>query len=389
MILCFLMAVLGLYISSYQAILTDLMNELSLSQTFSGLLVSLHFIGSLLSPVLFGKVADKMGKRKAVLLSSGVFLVSVISMALIKNIVGMALSILIGGGSFSVIETLVSSMLCTKAEDSQKMMNLSQMMFCAGCVAGSLVSRRILLAFQDTKFVYAVLSCLALVQFLLSLFIDRTEIVCKPSGKTQSDDRLLGNPAFVLIALIILLYVGVEEGCAFWISGYIETVGESSWLKAFCLGFFWLGMGIGRWVANRKKAVSIFRIICDMTISFVALTAILFGHIKNKILLTLLFELIGYGFAALWPVLFAEAVVLNQGSSVSAGFLMSISALGGGLIPFLMGVVAGDRQHIKTAFIVILLLIAVILILLIFLSFFLPQQKKQKEILSGPKNDSM
>lgn len=72
-IICYIsMCLLGIYLSVYQNAINSIAVSYSINSTAIGFIISLHFLGSLTAPVVFGEISDRIGKKAVVVISYGI-----------------------------------------------------------------------------------------------------------------------------------------------------------------------------------------------------------------------------------------------------------------------------------------------------------------------------
>ncbi len=72
LLLCFLIGWLGVYASLLSTVSNRFALQFAMPETDAGLFISAHAIGMLISVLLSGSLADSMGKRRIVLISTAV-----------------------------------------------------------------------------------------------------------------------------------------------------------------------------------------------------------------------------------------------------------------------------------------------------------------------------
>jgi fucose permease len=176
---------------------------------------------------------------------------------------------------------------------------------------------------------------------------------------------LLKSRLYLLLMGAIFLYVGVEEGTAFWITSYVATIPAITIPAYLFLSAFWFGMGAGRLLSSRIRTDLLLWSAAGMAIASISLGYLSIGN-ESWILLVGLF-MSGFGLAPVWPVLMMEATIQHPDSPHTAGGgMMSLAAAGGMAVPLLMGRLAtGNGMTTSLRLLPLLLLAAIALMFLI------------------------
>ncbi|HBP38353.1 MAG TPA: hypothetical protein DD640_06375, partial [Clostridiales bacterium] len=301
----FALTLLGLYLSVYQSVIDDIAADYQLSPAGKGLMISFHFLGAFLLPLILGEAGDRLGTRPvlrlAFLLMIGGLVLIIVSHAPYLFLIG---TLLVGGG-FAVIEGMLSGLLAiANPERVNSVMNLSQMYFCLGAVGGPFMAYGLKWIGAGWQVNYG----LILILLILSLILFNRLIL--PAYRTAPLKglylkRILKDPVFILLLLAIFIYVGIEEGTAFWVSSYIQETMTSSVPGLFFISVYWLGMACGRWVFQYLRQSYHRWLLVGLTGAAIFMCFFLMTHQITWILIFLF--LVGAGFAPSWPVLIMTA----------------------------------------------------------------------------------
>ncbi|HHW47274.1 MAG TPA: MFS transporter [Clostridiaceae bacterium] len=363
--ICYItMCLLGIYISVYQNHLNTISSEYSVSSTIMGTIVALHFAGSIITPTISGEIGDRVGKKLVVVIAFVVFIVGLALIFFFENILLLAAGIFLIGCGFSTIEGMLSGVLTdNNREHRSRVIDISQLFFCVGAIAGPLLAVLFSEIFVEWKSIFLFL--LGMFLLVMVLFIStKVEGAVEPGEKSSGliTVKLFKSKLFIIFCISIFLYVGVEEGVAFWTTTYFETVFEAKQLGSYALSAYWGAMVVGRYLASRfEKKRSLFTfwgLVISVAFSIAALV------IKNPVVNFACFIAVGFGFSVIWPFIVASAAEkYPEYTGTAIGILMTSSAGGGLLFPFIMGAITGVSS-IPAAFGVIPAATMIIFILL-------------------------
>ncbi|MHB1484057.1 MAG: MFS transporter [Saccharofermentanales bacterium] len=388
----FCMFVLGFYLSSYQAVFKLITNSYNFDSITGGTLIAAHFAGSLAMPLVFGEIADRIGKRKILIFSSIAFIVFLAAIFLSSDKIILFISIFLIGGFFIVIEGIGASVISLyNPLNIKSVMNFTQTFFCVGCVAGPLIAGFTLRYFENWRSVY--LLNIVLILILMVLFFnledDTKKIKSVDAGQSgnagQSGDAggigtktqiinkkipftaiLMRNTFILLSTVIMLLYVGIEEGFAFWMISYIEKGRSVSNLPIYALSAYWLFMGIGRFMASIIKKRHNAFLFSGMVVSMISVACIFIFTGAGDISLIMMYALTGFGLSSIWPLLVADTIgMYPEYSATASGILMTSGSAGAVLIPLIMGVIAqgaGMRYSFVSIFFMMIMMFALFIL---------------------------
>lgn len=362
----FTMVLLGLYLAGYQNAVDSITKEYSISSAIMGAIIALHFIGSITSPVVFGEISDRKG-TKIVTLTAFVFLIiGLLAVSLIKNIYILALGIFLIGCGFSVIEGTLSTVLSNNNPGhTVKVINMSQMFFCIGAVLSPIFTLFIMKRFGSWKYVFIILTFLFFFMAVIFFRFDLDKSRNKQTKNIECENKihsfvLLKQKSFILLCLAMFIYVGVEEGIAFWMTTFFGHTYNSTLWGSYALSAYWAGMVLGRFFAALlpEKGITFLKIGTILTCFSILLVLLT----ENKVLGFVSFALVGLGFSVTWPMIVSiTSEKFHNFRGTAIGIMMSLGALGGTVFPFLIGIF-DNFGKIRIAFWIIPILVIMLLI---------------------------
>ena len=346
------MGLIGLFLSGYQNIIGIIAAEYSLSDSITGILIALYFIGSITAPLVFGAISDRKGNKIVIIVALCIVMTGLLTISLLRGVIFIAVGIFMIGSGAIVIEGTLSTLLSSvNPKEVIKAINISQVFFVLGATIGPLFTMFIINRFGNWKYVFMLfigLYFLITIAFTSFSFGGTVEAEVERENKGLSY-KLLRNRNLLILSISMLVYVGIEGGLAFWMTTFFNIAYKSQVWGAYALSGYWMGMMIGRAIGasvpNRK--VSTF-LRAGLFLTLVSVTSALV--INNAIFGFVCFIIAGFGFATAWPVMVSittEEFQENKGTAM--GILMTSGAVGGSFVPFLIGTV-GDYISIKGAF---------------------------------------
>lgn len=161
--------------------------------------------------------------------------------------------------------------------------------------------------------------------------------------------------AFWVLALLFLLYVGVENGFGQWMASYAKSLGTLTLAMALAApSFFYASLTLGRWIAP-----ILLRTIDDLTLvqagtllACAGMAGLIFSRGLPGVLATACAA--GLGLSSVYPI--TISLLSRQFGSANIGSVMfTLSNIGGGLLPWIVGL-SSDRFGTLKAGIVVPLL---------------------------------
>lgn len=348
-VICFaVLAFLGIYIAVFQRFLDEIAIDLSLTKVTMGLIVTTHFIGFFIGPLFAGEISDKYGRKIVIIGAMMTFLIGAMFIFLSIDLYFVIIGAFLVGAGFGTLEGSVTTLLTdSDPKDSNRIIGISQIFFGAGAAVGPFIAVAFILFFHRWKYFY-ILSIILLILFIIAFkkypFQDY-KLAEKINGIITV--KLLRKKVFVLLFISVAMYVGVEEGVAFWITSYVKQGYVSGYYPSLILSVFWGSMILGRYIVSRFLNKLNELIIFSSVISLGFLLAILF--INNTIVNIITFFGLGFALSGIWPMIMALArMYYSKYSGTALGIMMSGCALGGVLIPLVMGYI-GDTISMEYA----------------------------------------
>lgn len=369
-IICYIsIGLLGIYISIYQSVINYISQYYEINTALVGVMIAMHFLGSLTAPIIFGEISDRLGKKPVVILSFCILLTGLLAVYLFDSIYLIAAGIFFIGCSFAVIEgTLTGVLSDVNANQSGKVITISQMFFSIGAVVGpmaSLLLIKISGRWKSAFLLMIVLFGITLVYFIRMQF--GKGLSARGEGQVSNERiqfisiKLIKDKIFIYLFAAMFIYVGIEEGVAFWVNAYFKDMLDENLLGTYALSGYWASMILGRYLAGRFYTKRNFFLRGGLLLSLILIAVAL--SFRSITLSLICFIGAGLGFSAVWPAIMSQtADRYPEYTGTAMGMMMTAGAGGGMAIPFILGAIASVTS-IGFAFWMIPFLIIVIFIL--------------------------
>jgi fucose permease len=353
---------LGIYLAMLQRILDEIALEFSVNKVLMGTLVMAHFLGFFLGPLIAGELSDRYGRKRVIIFAFLSFCVGLILILLSEAFEFVFIGLFFAGIGFGILEGTISALITDmKQNDVNKTMNISQMFLAIGTVVGPFLAMLVVSLSGRWKPLFMISFLISLLFMFIFIKTDYPDYKVTETLQGTITKKLLKNKHFLILCISMIMYVGVEEGLAFWITTYIKQHSIPDYYPTVALSLFWASMIPGRYLASRFKMRLNALIAMGSGMSGVFLIA---GLLSNNYLLTILFFfLIGFGLSGIFPIIMAIVKMKFQKYAGTAfGLIMSCCAIGGVTVPLIMGYI-GEFFSLKIAlsFCLIPLLIIIII----------------------------
>lgn len=342
-------------------------NDFELSDTMANLMPAMVFFWFFIFSVPTGMLMNKIGRRKTVLLSLVVTLLSLLIPMINYSFPTMliAFSFLgIGNTLMQVsLNPLVSNIV--SGERLASSLTFGQFVKAIASFTAPIIAAWALIKFGDWKLLFLIFAAVAVIAAIWLFF---TKIEEKPVEGKQSTFAecfaLLGDKTILLLFLGIMAHVGTDVGVNTTAPKLlIERLGmplsEAGYATSVYFLFRTIGSFSGAFILARFSSKSFFWISILMMLA--AVVALYFSYSAMAIYVCI--ALIGFGNSNVFSIMFSQALQhLPQRSNEISG-LMIMGLAGGAVFPLLMGILSDAVGSQIGAVIVLTFLVAYFLLL--------------------------
>lgn len=361
-----IMAVFAMVLTIISPLVPEIARSFSLNLTQSGIIFTANFVGFVIFILGGGVLADRIGKKPVLIFSLIGFSLGLSMFPLAPNFETACFVMALIGGCGGILESQLGAVITAlNPENTGFYMNLSQVFFGFGAIAGPFLAAAAIARGYSWQFCYSILAGLSWL-LTLSLFpaqftaLHDTDKICWKGFK-----GLILDPRFLLICFCMFLYTGSEVGGWGWLSTFLKTdLGFSATQSSLAVGLFWAAMTLGRIgcgpfiLRYSSRTIVIILAFCSALVT--ALSGFTAGNWSWPVIF-----LMGLAYSSIWPLLVAfggEQYPVYSGTVFA--LLVGTGGLGGAVIPYLIGIV-GQNAGIRPAMMspaVCFLLVALILI---------------------------
>jgi fucose permease len=337
--------ILGVELGGQQISLLYIANEFDLSHSGMGAIVTVQFLAIVMMPAIFGGICDKVGKKKAILAAVTALALGCALSAAAGSLLLLLVGMFVIGAGYSLCDSFMMAALADNNPSKfSQHANLAQCAFCVGSVLSPIAIDSLIQAggiSHRISFVIAACCLMAIAPFLLFAKFSTSAMADQKRGEPlwRGAFSVLKNKVFVVMLVTLFFYVGVEAGFIYFVNSLFTVRLAAPLLGAYAISAFWMMMALSRLVFGIVKT-DVKRVV----VLSMAMTAAVFAAMSLSDLPALSLILCGIAGGAMgptWPMLVSAVVEKNIGQSgVTVGVLLSGGALGGVVIPPVMGVAA-------------------------------------------------
>jgi len=327
----------GFEAAGYQTSLGNIGKEYALNGTGMGILASVQLAAGLISPLVFGPLADRIGKRKVLLIFFSAEFAAGISLLLCTEYRTFAAGIFLLGLSVSTIQYVsVAALAELYPVSGKRKIGWITGFYSLGAVAAPLVCGGYLERGQSWRLLFAILSVTALAEGVTALVLDFSPR--EPARKVDSTDAAAGEwmlPGILLLCAVMFVYVGYENGFAFFLNPYLTNVMQADHAYA-ALSLFWLAMIPSRILCGYLSRWN--RRILFVAVLGAAATSFAFIHAGKAPAAIALCLPLGFFCGAIYPSVLTRSLDFAGGRTATAtGMITAAAGFGGALITGLTG----------------------------------------------------
>ena len=319
--------------------------DLQLTDSVANVFPSLVFFWFLIFSVPTGILMNKIGRKKTVLLSLIVTLVSLVLPVLGENFGIMLVSFSLLGIGNALMQTSLNPLISTVIKGGHLASTLTFGQFVKAIASflapylamwGAMgVLPTMGLGWRALFVIYLVMGIFA------TLLLAGTPIEEEPVGQASSVTsclRLLGKPVVLLSFIGIMCHVGIDVGTNTTAPKILmERLGYTLNEAAFATSLYFIFRTVGCLTGSlflRLLRTRIFFIISAVMMAL-SMAGLFFGH--SQIVLYTAIALVGYGNSNVFSMIFSQALTDMPGQKNEVSGLMIMGLFGGTVFPLLMG----------------------------------------------------
>lgn len=362
----------GMLALSIGSLLPFIKEARGLDYAFSGLIVSLHSVGNLISSFAAGTLPIFLGRKKTILIFNSFFALAFVLIIFGKSPLTLAIAFLITGLARGASSNFNNAVINSLAPGKAWIINGLHAMFAIGAFSFPII----LSVVTRTNTNNWILVCyfmlaMGIMNFILYAIDPIEDKVVKKTNNSKSGVdtgfSFFKEPLFWLCTLTLFFYLCVEQGVIGWLVTYFKDSGLlSSSAAQITPSIQWVMILLGRLTAavlSTKMEKS--KLLRLMGFGFVAFFfVLLFSRTTPLIMLGIM----GFGFSmsGIYATTISFSGKLIEKYTMAWSFLLTLASMGSILMPTVIGAIA-DNAGIQTGMssLVVVILIDICMILLL------------------------
>jgi MFS transporter, FHS family, glucose/mannose:H+ symporter len=328
----------------------------SLNYSQAGALFTVQYLVSTVAVALSGVLVTRWGFRFA--MKAGL-LVTAAGAALLlagSKLLGIVCVGAIGGGLGLAVPA--ANLLVAEANPSRRSAALNVLNFCwsAGAVASPFLVAAAVKSRQLPVVFAAVAACLLFAAVGIAVLPSSTVEPHAPANRDGHNVPRIQwrQRALLSLAALFFVYVGTENGFGGWIASYSKGLGSLSPAVAIMTpSFFYAALMLGRWIAPLLLRVfdEIRLVQTGLVLACGGMSILLVSRALPGILTSAC--LTGLGLSSVYPITISLLSREFGPAASRAGSLMfTLSNLGGGILPWLVGASSTEFGTLKAGLVI-------------------------------------
>ncbi|MFL6603668.1 MAG: MFS transporter [Steroidobacteraceae bacterium] len=337
------------------SVIPRVIDEFKLSMKAAGAFHYVPMAAIATGAILFGFLADSLGRKGTILLGLAAYGASSLLFAFGTRFAFFVGLLAMSGVGVSIFKTGALALVGDIARSTTQhtsLMNLIEGFFGVGAIIGPTIVAVLVTMGFSWKWLYVIAAAVC-----ASLIVIASCVRYPKGGRTSAEPvglrrtlRMIRNPYALGFSLLVMLYVAVEVAVYVWMPTYLkEYRGSPAWLPAYALTVFFVLRAVGRflsaWMLKRYSWTML------LALSGVAIFTCFVGSlIGGTGLGVFLLPLSGLFMSTIYPTLNSKGISCFTRSEhgAVAGVILFFTALAAALGPLAMAAVSdayGDAKY--------------------------------------------
>ena len=343
---------------SVGTIIPEVIKEFHLSMSAAGAFHYAPMIAIALAAIFLGYLADKLGRKKTIILGLVLFALNSYLFAVGNSFLCFLMLLVISGAAIGIFKTgalaLVGDISVSTSEHTSTM-NTVEGFFGVGAIIGPAIVAKLLASGFSWKWLYVIAGTICMLLIATALLVTYPKTV-KSVDKPIDFKRTLGmmkNPYALGFSLGIFLYVAAECAIYVWMPTLFEGYsGSFTFLAAYATSIFFVlraaGRFLGAWILARYNWASV------MALFSLAILICFAGAIAGGLAYAIwLLPLSGLFMSMIYPTLNSKGISCfpKTEHGAVAGVILFFTCTAAAVGPLAMGAVSDAFRHPKYGFV--------------------------------------
>jgi len=339
-------------------IIPEIINDFRLSLTQAGAFHYATMASIALSGMLLGFIADRIGRKRTILLGLALFGVACFMFAIGDDFMFFLALLTVSGAAIGIFKTGALALIgdiSTSTREHTSTMNTVEGFFGVGAILGPAIVSALLTAGLSWKYLYLIAGSACAVLMLMAAFVRYPETVIstdEPASLRRSF-KMVRNPYALYFSMAIALYVAAEVAIYVWMPTYLKSYdGSFAWLATYALTVFFVlragGRFLGVWVLDRFSWTAVMAVFSGLIFACYV-GSIVFGVDAAIFLL----PLSGLFMSMIYPTLNSKGISCfpKAEHGTIAGVILFFTAVAAAVGPLLMGAVGDYFGDVRYGFV--------------------------------------
>lgn len=340
---CLIILTIGLVTASIGPMLPDIAKNNQTTVLAAGSILTALFMGGLLAQVVVGPISDRTGQVQIMVFGTSLVSAAAIGISFSHSLfLTLSLAFLAGIGHGSLI--LCTNVLVARvfADRSAYALSLSNLFYGIGAFLGPAFIGFFLSRVNSGIPVLWIIALLMLVESLLIFQVRSIEkLIPKPEEKNISGAApIYRSPLLWLFGVLVLLYVGMENGLGSWIPVYFNQTTTLTYETATLVASgFWISLTFGRlasaFLSRWLNSSQILGFTLTGSLAGLVLLGLTRGYSTASMLSVVM---CGFFFGAVFPsIISIVTTTFAHGPGRAVSVITAIGSVGGMTLPWLQG----------------------------------------------------
>lgn len=339
----------------------------SLNYAQAGALFNAQYLASTFAVALSGVLVARWGYRFA--MKSGLLLAAAGVALLLSGSKALGIACIAANGAGLGISVPAANLLAAEVNPGRRSGVLNVLNFCWSAGAVSCPFLVAMAAKRQHLTLFLALVAGFMTAVVVGIAAMPSSVVEPVVAKNTTGRKSLGidwkHRALVPLGVLFLIYVGTENGFGLWLASYAKSLGSlTPTMSLMTPSFFYAALTLGRWLAPfaLRRIDEVRWAQAGLAVSCVGMSGLIISHGLPGVSVSTC--LAGLGISSVYPITIALLSREFGASASRVGSLMfTLSNVGGGVLPWLVGVSSNRFGTLKAGLAVPLIGSAAMLLL--------------------------
>ncbi len=354
---CLMFMMFAMTTDAVGSVIPTLIKEFNLSITAAGAFHYVPMAAIALGALLFGFLADSVGRKRTILIGFVLYGLSLVLFAFgsaFSYFVMLLAASNIGTSIFKTGALALIGDITKSTREHSSLMNMLEGFFAIGAIIGPAIVATLLSESLSWRWLYVIAAgmCGLLIILTLSIRFPEARRSTEQPTDLKHTMRIMKDPYAMAFSVMVMLYVGVETAVYVWMPTFLSGYqGSLTWLPIYALTIFFVlrafGRFLGAWLLNHLPWTWVLATF-GIAIALCFLGALAGGADLGIYLL----PLSGLFMSVIYPTLNSKGISCFRKSEhgAAAGVILFFTAVAAAAGPLAMGAISDSLGSITYGF---------------------------------------